>query len=1030
MKKLLFLCFFFSGATSLVLQIVWTKELSYILGNTLYAMATVVAAFMAGLGIGSLLSSVVSPRLERPVLWYAFVQVGIALLGAVSVFVFRGTVPLFSTLYGSLGSGGAFLLARFTVVTVLMLVPVTLMGVTLPLIVGALARAKESYAFEAGLAYGINTLGAVAGTWAAGFLLIPSLGLAGSAFTAAGIDAVVAAIAFFLAGRLPTAAPAPASGPEARAGRWTSRQWFVGLAFLASGAVAMVLEVAWFRLLGLTMGPTVYVFAAMLGTYLLGVGAGSAIFARWARGTRMGGLGGLAFLEVVLGLIVLGSMQMINSLPRWNSSAFLSLREALGLQAFAVSHIVVAAIVVLAPCLVMGAAFPMAVRAIREGGDDTAPEANVGRLYLLNTIGGIAGSLVGGFVLLPALGISSTIVGAGVGSAIVGAVLVLGGIGRSVGFRAGLGGAAVAVAIAAAVVAPGLDIPRFNLGLYREVYAASRFDVQRLSQAMLFYAEGVNAPVSVFNTGEGTASLRVSGKTDASTQPDDVRTQMLLGHLTTLVARDPRRAAVIGYGCGATAGAVLTHPTIESVDVIEIEQGVIDASPYFDSINGSPFEDSRTRLILEDGRTHMTYTDQEYDVVVSEPSNPWMAGVANLFTIEFYERVRDRLAPGGVFGQWIQNYEISRETFRTMLATVTTVFPETLVFSTGPGDVLVVGSVEPIRVSFEELRARFGASSVRESFATVDIPDVQTLAFYLYGSTASVRRFVAEVRTPNTDDNAWLEYRMPLDLMSVSMIREAGIEGVTPPVREIPARLLDERYLRDLAEVFQGLPVADTARAVAKHLYAEEPVFGYGDDLVHPLWRPLEDSIVTALRAEAENAGERSLREAVEQSLGAGKRRFDTRCRNAGTLDRLLGEGRLPDLPALTSIARGDRDFAWVHVLLGRLHFEAGRFADAQATFEIALNRPMSTYRSLAYRGAAESAEKKGSVEEARALLAKASAENPYDPEIVLAYADLLARTGQSARAREVVEEGLRLNPRAPSVRAAATAMGISVESP
>ncbi len=183
-KLLLFFCFFFSGATSLVLQIVWTKELGYILGNTLYAMATVVAAFMAGLGIGSWISSIVTPRLARPIHAYAIVQVAIAILGAISVFAFRSTTPLFSTLYSSVGEGGGFLLVRFLVVFAVLLVPVTLMGVTLPLIIGALARAKDSYAFEAGLAYGVNTLGAVAGTWAAGFLLVPLLGLANAAMTA------------------------------------------------------------------------------------------------------------------------------------------------------------------------------------------------------------------------------------------------------------------------------------------------------------------------------------------------------------------------------------------------------------------------------------------------------------------------------------------------------------------------------------------------------------------------------------------------------------------------------------------------------------------------------------------------------------------------------------------------------------------------------------------------------------------------------------------------------------------------------
>jgi len=205
--------------------------------------------------------------------------------------------------------------------------------------------------------------------------------------------------------------------------------------------------------------------------------------------------------------------------------------------------------------------------------------------------------------------------------------------------------AAGAAALALAALAPKLDVSLFNLGLYREVYARSSYEEHRLSQSLLYYSEGVNAPVSVFNTGASTASLRVSGKTDASTGVDDVRTQLLLGHLSALFAREPRDAAVIGYGCGATVRAVLAHPTIRSVDVLEIERGVIGASPFFECVNGSPLADPRTRLIVEDGRAHVTYTRRDYDVIVSEPSNPWMAGVGNLFTTEFYRAARSRLPP-------------------------------------------------------------------------------------------------------------------------------------------------------------------------------------------------------------------------------------------------------------------------------------------------------------------------------------------------------------------------------------------------
>lgn len=1016
-KLLLFFCFFFSGATSLVLQIVWTKELGYILGNTLYAMATVVAAFMAGLGLGSWISSIVTPRLARPIHAYALVQVVIAILGAISVFAFRSTTPLFSTLYASVGEGGGFLLVRFLVVFALLLVPVTLMGVTLPLIIGALARAKESYALEAGLAYGVNTLGAVAGTWAAGFLLVPVLGLANAALTAAVVDALVAVAAFMIARRVAASDPVPP--PASEGGPWRVGQWGVGAAFLVSGAVAMVLEVAWFRLLGLTMGPTVYVFAAMLGTYLLGVGVGSAAFARWARSTRLGGIGGLALLEVLLGLVVLLSMQFVNDLPRWNSQVYVGLREALGARAFAVAHVVVAASVVLLPCLVLGACFPMAVRAVREQGDAAVPEANVGRLYVLNTIGGIAGSLAAGFWILPTIGLTKTLIGAGLVSCAIGVVLVLAAPGVAGSRRFVAAAVSGGLAIVATFVAPKLDLSLLNLGFYREVYVVSRFDDRRLEQTMLFYREGINAPVSVFNTGDGNASLRVSGKTDASTVPDDVRTQLLLGHLTTLFAKSPRQAAVIGYGCGATTGAVLAHPSIEAVDVIEIEQGVIDASPYFTCINGDPLADPRSRLLLEDGRTHLTYTSRQYDVIVSEPSNPWMAGVANLFTTEFYERVRERLAPGGVFGQWIQTYEVSRETFRTMVATVTDAFPHWLVFSTGPGDMLVVASQDPIEQPWEELRARFDAPSVRASLEPVELRDARQLAYYAFGSRDAVEAFAAGAPHRNTDDNVWLEYRMPLDLMGVGREGERGGEG-----SPVPQRLADDRYLRAFADVVPGLPLVDAAHGVIDLLYAPEPVFGYGNDLEHPLWTQLERELTAILRREAAMLEDRPARNAIERALAEGRSRFDARVRTAQALARGTGIDRA----GLGSLARTTPDLPWVHVLLGAALLEEGRPTEALASFETGMERPMSVYYVEAIRGAAAAAERRDDVAKARALLSAAAKSKPYEVQVQLDYAALLARSGEADRAREVLADAVRLHPGHSLVERAAIEAGVPLD--
>lgn len=492
-KWLLGPCFFLSGGTSLVFEVAWSKELSYILGNTLFAVSTVVAAFMAGLGAGSAVASRVADRFARPLRAYALLQFCVGIWGILSLPLFRATKPLFGALYQGLDPGqGSFLLARFGVVFLLMFVPTALMGMTLPVIVGAFARNRERYDFEAGILYGVNTLGAVAGTLGAGFILVPALGLFRTCLVAGILDAVAGSISLRLdhevgairdvrldparprarpsekagrperrgKGRRPAQAeragnaadrPAPAIAELAAPARrhpWTPRQWLVASIFGLSGLVAMIYEVGWFRLLGLAMGPSVYAFSAMLGLFLVGIGIGSAVAARWAGRGKGSGLLALAVLEGVLGFVSLLSLFYLNALPTTNFHLSRWAVQAFGEPGIALERLLLAAITVLPPCLVMGMIFPYAVRAIREAGHAGAlPESTVGRLYLFNTAGGIVGSLAAGFWLVPSIGMWNALRWAGVASVLLGCSLAVAAAGRRDG-RARVWAAVTALAVA------------------------------------------------------------------------------------------------------------------------------------------------------------------------------------------------------------------------------------------------------------------------------------------------------------------------------------------------------------------------------------------------------------------------------------------------------------------------------------------------------------------------------------------------------------------------------------------------------
>jgi len=413
----------------------------------------------------------------------------------------------------------------------------------------------------------------------------------------------------------------------------------------------------------------------------------------------------------------------------------------------------------------MGALFPVTVRAVRESGSDaTTPETNVSRVYVMNTFGGIAGSLAAGFFIAPRIGVWPMLLAASVARAALGLTLLA--FMPRCGWKARTASAfGMAAVVGLVFAAPSWNVALFNQGLYRDVYKARTLDLERVRKDQLvYYSEGINSPVAVFNVG-GAGTLRVAGKADASTISLDLDTQLFVGHLPVMFAGNPRHAAVIGYGSGMSAMAMLTHSEVESLDVIEIERGVINASRYFDFISAGPLSDPRANLVLDDARTYLTHTSRTYDVITSEPSNPWMAGVSNLFTADFYRIVRQRLSSAGVFGQWIQTYEMSEETFKVILASIHDVFQHVVIFRPAPGDVLVLASGSPLQIPWKKFQIRFSEEKAAASFERVNILDPLEMFFHFYASEETVKSFTGDVVNRNTDDNVWLEYRMPRNML-------------------------------------------------------------------------------------------------------------------------------------------------------------------------------------------------------------------------------------------------------------------------
>ncbi len=801
-----FLCFVLSGAAGLVYQIVWMRLLGLIFGHTVFAVATVLAAFMAGLAFGAWLFGRLIDQRGRPLRVYGLIEGAVGLYVLLVPALFAGAQAVYVWLYRALGlSFVSFSLAQFVLVFLILLPPTTLMGASLPVLARFFVRRLEGLGRKVADLYALNTLGAVLGAAATGFFLLPAVGVRAATALAAAINIGVAAWALAADrwGRQPHGAPPVEALAEALPPEMDGTEpaqlvtWLVLSGAGLAGAASMIYEVAWSRALRLVVGSSVYAFSAMLVTFLAGLALGSLLFARiWGRRRPHTALFG--WLEVGVGLTALALVPAFGWLPDLVLAIFRRVSPSPGgalLTQFALSLLVM-----IVPTTLMGAAFPCAVqlcaRALPRLGRD------VGRVYSVNTVGAIAGALLGGFLLVPWLGAETAVkAAAGLNTAVGVAALAAGG-GRAIWPRAG----AVAVVLlftAGMIWLPGWDrqIMMGGVSIYAQRFVSeadptARFRREVASRQLLFYREGINSTVAVERT-ERMTSLRVDGKVDASNGAD-MMTQLMLGHLPMLLHPLPERILVIGLGSGVTAAAVAQHPVARQINVVELEPAVVEASRFFLRENRGVLDDPRVRVVLGDGRNFILGETGRYDVITSEPSNPWMAGVANLFSLEFYRLARERLAEDGIMVQWVHGYSLFPRELRMVAQTFRQVFPHSTLWRTIRGDYLLVGMASPLRVDYGFVTQRIAAAAtVREDLAAIRLDSPLDLLTLFLLDEAALARF-ADGAPVNTDNRPLLEFAAPLALYAETteenarLLRKArGAEF--PTTANVPAGLLEAR---------------------------------------------------------------------------------------------------------------------------------------------------------------------------------------------------------------------------------------------
>ena len=793
-------CFFLSGAAGLIYEVIWVRLIDKVIGSAPFAVATVLSVFMGGLALGSYLAGrVIDRRPSRDSLLalYGGLEIGLGLYALALPFIIDCAKPIYRLLYNLLLDHfwwyqGAALAGCL----LLLIFPAGLMGATLPVLCRFYVRRFDHVGTRTGRLYGLNTAGAALGVVLCGFVLIKQAGVWSSLCLTAGVNISAGTVCLLLARfafsktkpkKKPLKKTDPAKDPghldatarepdplQLRQARWAT------VLFAASGFCAMAYEVLWTRLLGLIAGPTTYCFTLVVATFIAGLALGSTLFSRTADTVRR------VFVLLAATQVFAAAAALVVSHLLGNSQFFFAKLIYTCRDHFthllAVQSLVIF-LLLLMPTLFLGAAFPLVnrlcVRAVSGLG------RSLGKVYALNTIGAIAGSITAGYILTPWLGKENSlrlVIGLQAGLACL-AVLHAGSqTDRKYHARIP---AAVLLLAASLLLAryPSWRSDLLSRGWYRDFKPIEQaldrsgwieaflrgpdlIADQRKGLSVVFQGEGIGGFTTVEKetTSLGTVEYALfnSGKADASSHGDR-STQALSAHIPLLVHPNARHVMVLGLASGMTPGEVLLYP-VEKLDIVEINEQVVAACRnFFSPWNNRCLDDPRTRLIVQDGRNHLALTKDTYDVIISEPSNPWMAGLANLYSREFFQLARQRLGPKGLFAQWIQSYEMDWETFSLLGRTFASVFPDGALLKIGPVDYLMLGFVDKKGLDWSSVgeNLRFAQQS-----GNVTFPGATFLAHLVLTEDLPALFGPGPL---HTDDRPHLEFTAPMKLYSGSL---------------------------------------------------------------------------------------------------------------------------------------------------------------------------------------------------------------------------------------------------------------------
>jgi spermidine synthase len=769
----LLLLFIGSGCAALIYEVVWFQLLQLSIGSSAVSLGVLLGVYMGGMCLGSLLlPRYLSPQ-QHPLRVYALLELGIALFGVIVLFA----VPIVGRVYTSIaGTGQVSLVLRAVVAGICLLPPTLLMGATLPAIARWVKTTPKGVSWL-GYFYGGNLAGAVAGSLLAGFYLLRVYDMPTATGAAVALNVLVALLAFGVASLTPhmviTATPTEEAAPP-RSSTEVSRLVYIAIAL--SGLTALGSEVVWTRLLSLLFGATTYTFSLILAVFLVGLGIGSSLGSAMARNIPNPRIA-LGWCQLGLCLTIAWAAYATGvSLPYWPINPSISTSLTFNFQL----DLMRAIWVMLPAAILWGASFPLALAGVAAPGQDSG--RLVGGVYAANTVGAILGATVVSLGMVGTVGSQLTqqvLIGV---AAMAGLLMLMPATGEIRKPLTSTPVVVIGIALIAGLLARTVPPIPWILVAYGR-YAATWVG----QNEMVYVGEGVTASVAVTRTPTGVLNYHNAGKVQASSEPQDMRLQRMLGHITTLVPKTPTKVLVIGCGAGVTAGAVSIDPLVKDQTIAEIEPLVPRVvSTHFAAHNFNVVANPKVKVHLDDARHYLLTTDEKFDAITSDPLDPWVKGAATLYTREFFEVVKSHLNPGGVVTLFVQLYESNEAAVKSEIGTFLEAFPTGAVFANtvnGQGyDLVLWGQVGGGKINVDTVQARLSDpanAAVAKSLSEVGINSAVDLFGTYAGRRSDMKTWLSDAII-NTDSNLKLQYLAGLglnlyqsDAIYKAMIREA-----------------------------------------------------------------------------------------------------------------------------------------------------------------------------------------------------------------------------------------------------------------